>query len=148
MVATTVPAGLVGGLVATVAMTVLALATGDDAPPPTARLWSKYLGGDPAQRRLEGTLLHLVYGAASGALFVPALGALGVAAGSSAAGLLWGVVYGLVLFAVGAGFWLVLVLGFSPDRGTAMGFLAGHLVYGAVLGAWVGAGVLADLGAA
>ncbi|WP_049979955.1 hypothetical protein [Halolamina rubra] len=136
--------GLAGGLVATIAMTALMLALGDDSPPPTALFLAKYVGdGDPEAYAMPGMLLHVAYGIAAGGVFaalVPALGFVSVA--SVTTGVLWGVVYGVVLFAGGAGFWMNVVLGLEPAPKQVGAFLLFHLIYGLVLGGWLGAGVL------
>lgn len=137
--------GLVGGFVATIVMTVFMMALGDDSPPPTALFWSKYVGdGTPDQYMMQGMILHLLYGTVAGAVFAvlaTALGFISVATLGSA--LLWGLVYGFVLFAGAAMFWMNIVLGLDADRKMVGMFLFFHLVYGAVLGVWLGYGVLA-----
>lgn len=136
-----VAGGLAGGLVAAAAMAAAAVALDDERPPPTAALWARVAGGgDPADHLPEGLALHLGYGVLAG-------GGLAVVAGpgpggSLAAGLLWGVAWALALFVVGTVGWLLLVLGVSPDARMAARFGALHLVYGVVLGAWAGLGVL------
>jgi hypothetical protein len=100
-------AGVVGGLVATVLMTVVMKAIGDGSPPPTAALVAKIAGGDPPDHLAPGMLLHLLYGTVAGAVFALALPALGF--GSAGLGVVTGfvtvhLVYGLVLgVVVGAG---------------------------------------------
>lgn len=136
--------GLVGGLVATIVMTVFMLAVGDDSPPPTATFWSKYVGdGGPGEYVTEGMVLHAIYGVVAGGVFagiVPVVGFASVAAIGPA--LLWGLVYGVVLFVGGAVFWMNVVLGLDADAKSVGTFLFFHLVYGAVLGAWLGYGIL------
>jgi hypothetical protein len=39
--------GLLGGVLATIVMTALMMALGDDSPPPTALFLSKYVGDGP-----------------------------------------------------------------------------------------------------
>ncbi|MFB6137931.1 MAG: hypothetical protein ABEJ42_06270 [Halobacteriaceae archaeon] len=93
---------------------------------------------------MQGMVLHLLYGIVAGGVFaaaIPALGFLSVA--SIGPAVLWGLVYGVVLFVGAAVFWMNLVLGLSPEPKMVGMFLFFHLVYGAVLGAWLGAGVLA-----
>jgi len=136
--------GLVGGLVATTAMTIAMLTLGDDAPPPTAAFWATYVGeGAPDQYLLQGMVLHAAYGVAAGVVFAAGstLAGLGLV-GAPVPGLVGGVVYGVVLFAGAAGFWMNVVLDTDPDRGQVAGFLAFHLVYGVVLGAVAGTGLL------
>ena len=84
----------------------------------------------------------LVYGIGAGVVFATLALAFGLGVGTLVGGLVWGVVWGLVLFGVGAVFWMRMVLGVDPDMGMIAGFGFFHLVYGVVLGAWVGLGVL------
>lgn len=139
----TIVGGLVGGLVATIVMTVFMMTLGDDSPP-TAVFWSKYLGnGTPDDYMMPGIVLHLIYGTIAGAVFaavIPLLGFASVATIGSA--LLWGLVYGVLLFIGFAVFWMKLVLGMSPEMKAAGMALVFHLVYGVVLGGWVGYGIL------
>lgn len=136
--------GLVGGLVATIVMTILMMVLGDDSPPPTALFWSKYIGdGDPSDYMLPGMMLHLLYGIIAGgvfALIVPLIGFISLATVGSA--VLWGLIYGIVLFVGAAVFWMNIVLGMEPEMKMVGMFLFFHLVYGAVLGAWLGLGIL------
>ena len=140
----TLIAGLVGGIVATIVMTTFMLALGDGSPPPTARFWSKYVGdGDAADYMMQGMVLHLLYGAIAGGIFavaVPFVGAISLATVGTA--VFWGLAYGVVLFAGAAAFWMKLVLGMEPEPKMVGMFLYFHLVYGAVLGGWLGIGVL------
>lgn len=136
--------GLVGGLVATIGMTVLMMALGDDSPPPTAAFWAKYVGdGPPGDYVMPGMVLHAVYGVVAGGVFAVVVTAAGLGVGTLGGGLLWGLAYGVLLFAGAAVFWMNVVLGMEADRNQVLLFLFFHLVYGAILGAWVGYGVLA-----
>jgi hypothetical protein len=135
-------AGLVGGLVATIIMTVVMMVMGDGGLP-TAGLVAKFAGGDPEDYAMPGTALHLIYGTVAGAVFavgaplvVLSLGELGVAAGL-------GLVYGIVLMIVGMVFWMRMVIGMEPDRSMIMMFGTVHVVYGVILGAFLGADILA-----
>jgi len=135
-------AGLLGGLVATVAMTVVMLAMGDDSPPPTAALVAKFADGDPADYELPGMGLHVLYGIGAGAVFAVAVPLVGLRLDSLvvAAGL--GLAYGVVLMVSGMAFWLRGVIGVEPDRGMVMMFATAHVVYGLALGGFLGANVL------
>ncbi len=135
-------AGLVGGAVATVVMTVVMMLIGDGGPPPTARIVATFAGGDPEDHEMPGMVLHLLYGIVAGAAFAvgaplvgPSLDSVGVAAGL-------GVVYGIVLMVGGMAFWMRLVIGMEPDRRMMLTFGTVHVVYGVVLGAVLGTGVL------
>lgn len=140
----TLLSGLVGGFIATIIMTVLMMALGDDSPPPTALFWSKYVGdGEPSEFMMQGMVLHLLYGTIAGgafALLIPVLGFISVATIVSA--ILWGGVFALVLFVFAAVFWMNIILGMDADMKAAGMFLVFHLVYGVVLGAWIGVGIL------
>ena len=136
-------AGLVGGVAATVVMTAAMMVLGDGGPPPTAQLVAKFAGGDPAERAMPGMALHLLYGIVAGGVFAVGAPLLGARLGSLGVAVALGVVYGVVLAAVGMGFWMRLVLGVDPDRGTLATFATVHVLYGVVLGAVLGAGVVA-----
>lgn len=140
----TLISGLVGGFVATIVMTIFMMTLGDDSPPPTALFWSKYVGdGDPDQYMMEGMVLHFIYGIIAGGVFAIVASVLGfVSVATVGAAVLWGLAYGVVLFVFAAAFWMMMVLGMSPDMKMAGMFLFFHLVYGLVLGAWVGYGIL------
>lgn len=129
--------GLVGGLLATIVMTVFMMALGDDSPPPTAALWAKYVGdGSPDEYMMQGMALHMLYGIGAGAAFAvgaTALG-LGVGAGALTTSLLLALAYGVVLTVVGAVFWMKIVLAMEPEPAMVGMFTLFHLVYGAVLG--------------
>lgn len=59
----TILGGLIGGLLATIAVTVFIMTLGDDSPPPTAALWSKFVGDEPPEEYvLPGMVLHMLYG--------------------------------------------------------------------------------------
>lgn len=138
--------GLVGGIVATIVMTAFMMGMGDDSPPPTAVFYARVMGdGAPTDYMPQGMVLHLLYGTVAGAVFgaVGAAGAFLFASTGLVDGVLNGIVYGLVLFVIGAVFWFNLVLDMDadPPKMAMMGFF--HLVYGVVLGAWVGVGGLA-----
>jgi hypothetical protein len=139
----TVLNGLVGGLLATIVMTALMMALGDDSPPPTALFWSEYVGdGEPPEYMMQGMALHLLYGLGAGV----ALAAVLVVGGFDTLELLEAVAvglgYGIGMFVVAAGFWMNVVLGIDADPKTAGLFLFFHLAYGGVLGAVLGVGPL------
>jgi len=134
----TLISGLVGGLVATIVMTGFMMGLGDDSPPPTAAFWAKYVGdGEPSAYMLQGMVLHLLYGIAAGGVFVALLAPLGLGITALSGALLWGVVYGVVLFVIAAGFWMMIVLDMSATPMMAAMFLLFHLVYGVVLGGFL-----------
>lgn len=136
--------GLVGGLIATIVMTMFMMTRGDDSPPPTALFWSKYIGdGNPSEYMMPGLFLHLFYGIIAGGVLagiIPLFGFISTA--TIPAGVTWGLLYGVLLFVFAAIFWMKFVLGLDADKRMVGMFLVFHLVYGAVLGAWLGLGIL------
>lgn len=127
-------------MVATFAMTIVMMVAGDGSPPPTANLWSKYVGGNPEESRPPAMVLHFVYGTAVASALAAVLSVTSLTGALINFGS--GVAYGILLFIVGALFWVNLVLGMDPERKQTMMFLMVHFVYGAVLGAWLAADLL------
>lgn len=124
-------------------MTGFMMTLGDDSPPPTALFWSKYVeNGDPDEYMMQGMILHLIYGIIAGGVFAIGVGILGVSVVGLGSGLLWGLVYGVLLFVGAAVFWMKLVLGLDADTSMVGLFLFFHLVCGIILGGWVGVGIL------
>ncbi|WP_254820825.1 hypothetical protein [Haloglomus halophilum] len=141
---TTLIAGLAGGLVATIVMTMLMMVMGDGGPPPTARLVAKFAGGEPEEYAMPGMLLHFAYGIGAGVVFalgVPALNIIDLE--SIGLAIVAGFVYGLVLMIGGMVFWMRMVIGMEPDGDMMKMFGTVHVVYGLVLGAFIGTGILA-----
>jgi hypothetical protein len=141
---TTLIAGLAGGLVATIVMTIVMMIMGDGGPPPTARLVAKFAGGEPDDYAMPGMVLHMLYGIGAGAVFalgVPALNVVDL--GSIGLAVAAGFVYGLVLMIGGMVFWMRMVIGMEPDGDMMRMFGTVHVVYGVVLGAFIGTGILA-----
>lgn len=137
-----ITAGLAGGLVATIVMTIVMLVMGDGGPPPTASLVAKFAGGEPDDYAMSGMVLHLLYGTIAGAVFAAGVPAVGLSLGSLGVATGLGLVYGIALMLVGMVIWMRMVLGMEPDRGMMMMFGTVHVVYGVVLGAVLGAGIL------
>jgi hypothetical protein len=141
---TTLLAGLAGGLVATIVMTMLMMVMGDGGPPPTARLVAKFAGGEPEDYAMSGMVVHMLYGIIAGVVFalgVPALGIIDL--GSIGLAVAAGLVYGLVLMIGGMVFWMRMIIGMEPDGNMMRTFGTVHVVYGLVLGAFIGTGILA-----
>lgn len=139
----TVINGFAGGIVATIVMTVFMMALGDDSPPPTALFWSKYVGGGPPDEyMMQGMVLHLLYGLGAAVVLALVLPAAGFTSVGLTTAVGFGVVYGVVLFVVAAVLWMNVVLDIDAELPMVGAFLSFHLVYGIVLGAWLGAGVL------
>jgi hypothetical protein len=143
MVEITLLGGLVGGLVATIVMTVFMMALGDDSPPPTALFWSKYVGDEgPESYMMQGMALHMFYGVVAGVVLVVALPVAGLGDTTLVTILGAGLAYGFVLFVGAAAFWMNVVLALDPEPKQVGAFMLFHLIYGAVLGGVLGAGVV------
>jgi drug/metabolite transporter (DMT)-like permease len=138
-----VTAGLAGGVVATFVMTIAMMIMGDEGPPPTAALVAKFAGGDPEDYAMPGMALHFVYGIGAGAVFAIGVPLTGLDLGSIAAAVALGLVYGIVLTTGGMLFWMRMIIEMEPDRSTMMMFGTVHVIYGVVLGAFLGAGIIA-----
>lgn len=136
-------AGLAGGLVATIVMTLLMMVMGDGGPPPTAGLVAKFAGGEPEDYPMLGMVLHFIYGTVAGAVFAVGVSVVGLNLESFTVAVGLGLVYGIILMIGGMVFWMRMVIGMDPDRDMMMMFGTVHVVYGVVLGAFLGAGILA-----
>ena len=139
---TSLTAGLAGGVVATIVMTIAMMVLGDGGPPPTARLVAKFAGGQPEEYAMPGMALHLVYGVVAGAVFAVGVPLLGVSLTSIPVAVGLGLVYGIVLMIGGLLFWMRTVIGMEPDRSTMLMFGTVHVIYGVVLGGFLSAGIL------
>jgi hypothetical protein len=136
-------AGLAGGVVATIVMTIAMMLMGDGGPPPTARLVAKFAGGDPEDYAMPGMALHMMYGIVAGAVFAVGVPLLGLDLGSIAVAIGLGLAYGIVLMIGGMMFWMRMIIGMEPDRSMMTMFGTIHVIYGVVLGAFLGAGIIA-----
>lgn len=136
-------AGLVGGLVATIGMTAIMMALGDGGPPPTAGLVAKFADGSPEDYAMPGTLLHLLYGIGAGVVFALGVPQVGLDFDSIVVAIGLGLVYGVVLMIGGMVFWMRTVIGMKPDKDTMITLGVVHVVYGLVLGAFLWSGILA-----
>jgi hypothetical protein len=137
-------AGLAGGVVATIVMTIaMMMMMGDGGPPPTAALVAKFAGGEPEDYAMPGMALHFVYGIGAGAVFAVGVPLIGLSLGSIAVAVSLGLVYGVILMIGGMMFWMRMIIGMEPDRSMMVMFGTVHVIYGLVLGAFLGAGILA-----
>jgi len=136
-------AGLAGGVVATIVMTIAMMMMGDGGPPPTAALVAKFAGGEPEDYAMPGMALHFVYGIVAGAVFAVGVPLIGLSLGSIGVAIGLGLVYGIVLMIGGMMFWMRMIIGMEPNKGMMMMFGTVHVIYGVVLGAFLGAGILA-----
>lgn len=109
--------GVVGGIVATIVMTLFMMALGNDSPP-TALFWSKYVGDGPADEyMMQGMALHMLYGTIAGVVYAVLVDplAVGFTPEELVGGLVFGAVYGFVLFVGAAVFWMNVVLDMDPE---------------------------------
>jgi len=116
---------------------------GDGGPPPTAHLVAKLAGGEPDERVVPGTLLHLAYGVGAGTVLAVGAPLVGLGVGSPAVSIGLGLAYGVALMVGGMVFWVRAVIGIEPDKETVVAFAAAHAAYGVVLGGFLSTGVLA-----
>jgi len=137
-----ITAGLAGGLLATIVMTAVMMMLGDGGPPPTAALVAKFAGGEPDDHAMPGMILHIIYGVVAGAVFAVGVPLSGLSLDSVAIAVGLGLAYGVVLMIGGMMFWMRLIIGMEPDRDMMMMFGTVHIVYGVVLGGFLGAGIL------
>lgn len=138
-----ITAGLAGGLVATIVMTIVMMAMGDGGPPPTASLVAKFAGGEPDDYAMPGMVLHLLYGTIAGGVLAVGAPLVGLDFGSMVVAVGLGLVYGIGLLVVGMALWMRAVIGMEPEKNMMMTMAVVHVVYGVVLGAFLGAGILA-----
>lgn len=124
-------------------MTIVMMILGDGGPPPTARLVSKVAGGEPEDYAMPGMVLHIAYGIVAGAVFAVGVPLVGLALSSTIVAVGLGLAYGILLMVGGMVFWMRMVIGAEPDRDMMTMFGTVHVVYGVVLGAFLGAGILA-----
>ena len=135
--------GLFGGVLATVVMTALIITLGDDSPPPTAMFLSKYAGdGDPEEYMMPGLGLHFLYGTGAGVVLAGVLLVTGVETLDFVAAVAVGLGYGLFVFVGAAVVWMNIVLDMDPEPRETGVFALFHVVYGLVLGAVIGVGVV------
>jgi hypothetical protein len=131
--------GSIGGLVATLSMTIFRMPTSKSLPP-TARFWAKYAGsGEPEEYPTIALALHLLYGIMGGivfALLTPGSGDAEEVAESKGAVL--GTVYGIALSVFGTKVMLERILDLDLDTDERLVFHISHIVYGLTLGTWVG----------
>jgi len=131
--------GSLGGLVATVSMTVFRMPTSKSLPP-TARFWAKFVGsGEPEEYTATALLLHLLYGVGGGvffALLTP--GRNDAEEIAETKGAILGTIYGMALSIFGVRVILEGLLGTDPDTDERLIFHISHVVYGLTLGTWVG----------
>lgn len=129
--------GALWGLVGAIAMVVVMQIRGTEAPPPFAVFWAKFLGdGDPEAAMPRSLLLHAANGIGGGLVFVLVFGAfdLGIPITEVTGGVLWGLVWALVLLVIAAVFWVNIVLDMDPPKSQVQTLVLAHLVYGLTLG--------------
>jgi uncharacterized membrane protein YagU involved in acid resistance len=133
-VAAGVVAGLVAGIVFGVMMQMMTAPTPDGGKMPMMAMVAKVVRSDIMA---VGWIYHLFNSAVIGAIFG---GLFGNRAASPSSGLGWGALYGVIWWVLGALILMPVFLGMPPFAPlkmmlpVAMGSLAGHLVYGVILG--------------
>ena len=131
-----IASGLVGGVVFGIMMQMMNAPTPEGGQMPMMAMVAKVVRSDSIA---VGWLYHLFNSAVIGAIFGWLLGSRSHSFG---AGLGWGAVYGFVWWILGALILMPIFLGMppfapvqmEPMQPVAMGSLAGHLIYGVILG--------------
>lgn len=131
--------GVVGGLIATVLMTLYRFPV-FRALPPTADFWAKYVGSGGAESHPgTGLALHFLYGGAAGGLFGVGIGLVDFRSERErdlgTIGL--SLAYGLVLSVFGTRVVFEHLLDEELEPAEALVFHVGHAIYGLTLGTWM-----------
>ena len=130
--------GAVGGLLATLVMTVFRLPTAKSLPP-TAEFLGRWVGGAPDDYPVSSLALHFGYGVVAGVLFALGCGRrIERSDRPETAGLVAGAAYGAALSVVGERVVLRHLVGQRLAADESAVFHAGHLMYGLTLGVWAG----------
>ena len=135
-IANGIVAGLIGGIIFGIMMQMMTAPTPEGGQMPMMAMVAKVVRADSVA---VGWLYHLFNSAVIGGIFGWLLGTRSHTFG---AGLGWGAVYGFAWWIMGGLILMPLLLGMppfaplqmAPMRPVAMGSLAGHLIYGVVLG--------------
>ena len=131
-------AGIRGGFFATLVMTVFRAPTAQSLPP-TAEFLERYLKGDTNEYPLTSLVLHFLYGTSAGAGFGPVFATVvGETDEPEIIGIIVGTIYGLAMSVFGHRVILERFLGMDLTTDEEAVFHTGHLIYGLVLGVWVG----------
>lgn len=131
--------GAVWGLAGAIAMVVVMNARGGDDPPPFAVFWAKFLGdGNPKAAMPQALSLHAIYAIVAGAVYTlvfnPVGDSVGLAITGFTGGVVWGIVFAVILLIGAMVFWGNLVLDMDPSGEQFQTIALAHLAYGLVLG--------------
>lgn len=131
--------GAVWGLVGAIAMVVVINVRGGDDPPPFAVFWAKFLGdGDPAAAMPQALSLHAIYAIVAGAVYTLVFNPVGQLVGlpiiGFAGGLVFGLVWGVILLIGAMGPWGMMILDMDPDSHQKQTLVLAHLAFGLTLG--------------
>lgn len=130
-------AGLIAGVPFGIMMQLMRAPTPEGSQVPMMMMVAMVVRSDSL---LAGWLYHLFNSAVIGALFGGVVGTAAAASGGRSValgagwGVLWWVVGALILMPLFLGMPAFAALRMPPMRPVAMGSLAGHLIYGVVLG--------------
>ncbi|UPM42719.1 hypothetical protein [Halocatena salina] len=132
--------GVKGGIIGTFVMTAFRIPITRSLPP-TANFWAKYVAaGPPEEYTVQGIVLHLLYGTASGIAFILccAPGGTGSDVTDEQQGILRGIAFGLFLSVFGERIVLKRLLDMDLEANEQLIFHVSHIIYGLTLGTWVG----------
>ena len=131
--------GVLGGIFATLVMTLFRMPISNSLPP-TAAFLAKFLGGESDDYTVSAFALHVAYGAAGGGVygFLFENNESRTRAGIELRDIALALGYSLVFSLFGSRIILSRVLGMDLEPDEALIFHVGHAIYGVALGAWVG----------
>jgi len=131
--------GVLGGLVATVLMTLYRFPL-FRALPPTAEFWAMYVaGGEPEQYPAKGLLLHLLYGGVGGGIFGLGFSLVDVRTERNRrfSAVALSVAYSIALSVFGTRVIFRRLLDEELEADERLVFHVGHVIYGLTLGTWL-----------
>lgn len=129
--------GAVWGIVGAIAMVVVMQVRGGEAPPPFAVFWAQYIGdGDPDDAMPAALSLHFSYAIVAGAVYALVTGTVnfGIDPSSPVGGVVWGLIWAIILLAGGMVFWMNMVLDVEPTDEQRMTFVMAHVAFGLTIG--------------
>lgn len=131
--------GVVGGLIATVLMTLYRFPLFRGLPP-TAEFWAMFVrGGEPEEYPIAGLVLHFFYGGAAGGAFGLVFSMIDFRSerDQRLGAIVLSLVYGAFLSVFGMRVLVQRLLGEELEPDEAAVFHVGHVIYGLTLGSWL-----------
>ncbi len=134
---------LVGGGIGAFAMGIIMRQVSPDVEMPATQFWGRHIADDdPAKYRVQGQTWHVVYGAIMGSfqprIYRKILDVHGRIFAALPLSLLTGLAFGIAVMLLGVVFARAGLFDLDMNTESLTGFLALHVVYGLVLGFFVG----------